>query len=259
MGVPSVSAPSALVGEGRINVQPNWPFKFYHQPRESGAWSVETEGLEEPTWLPVIKPLIVMPGASGVRTLERGEQGNPERAYMGRQVELANAGAIFLDPRTKVAAELLPDGVAPGSYLRETPTTDGRPFYHDAWTVAEADPLQRGVVRLVFDQGAFNRWRLSLVADGTIPEALDAVIEERVRRAKRKLRSAQVDQNAPADVRTGAMSRHQASLKNLGEARLPKRGNADLTASATAEADEPKPKKRGRAVKASEEEAADGS
>jgi hypothetical protein len=185
---PSVSDPEQLGGLFReltpqhigetaaLPVAPNWPFFLLHWPEE---WSVETEGLEEPTWLPMVVRHTVLPGCNLNRTLRRDDP--PHTAY--DQAILANQrkGAIYLDP----------DAYSP-QYRKAAPCRDpitrqAGEFWAERWQHPRA-PRRGKRLKFRIDRADFNAFRLDAVLDGTIPAPLDDVLEVFIDRQRSKVR-----------------------------------------------------------------------
>jgi hypothetical protein len=168
------AAPGQFGEVTALPVRPNFPFFLLHWP---SAWQVEHEGLEEPTWIPLLAQQVILPGCNLHRTLRRGEP--PSAAYDAAVLRNTRRGAVFLD----VERHRAPDG---GRYLREAPCRDPRSgregvYYLDAFTKPlDAIPGRR--LRFVRDRAASNRWCLSLVEPGVLSAPSEQVVDEVLRR-----------------------------------------------------------------------------
>jgi hypothetical protein len=228
MGIPSLtsqdlaadSRPASLGGfvdRPRLPISPNAPFFLVHYAGEGGSWEIASDGLPGPTWLPVIQPFPIRPGAAGVRTVTAGEPRSRMWARAVQQIE--EKGGIVLPFDLAVSGEHLPEGVAAGSYLRETDCVGGT-YYHEAW-----DRPRKGVrgntVRHDTDRAARNRWRASLVASGVIPAPDPAVLGDARTRAARRVDVAIRDASIPADARAEAVAAAKARAEAMAAADVP--------------------------------------
>lgn len=177
--------------DGLPQAVPNQPFLYRHYARN---WRL-SQHLEVPVLLPVLKKHIIAPGVNGNRTLRRGEEGTPALAYRNAVRDALDVGWVYLDPDRTIGADLLPEGVAAGPYIRELevqhPKTRAAGLrFIEAWDVPH-NGLPGDPVRFVFDRVTYERWLASLLVDGQIEPCADyvreghlATLEKRVDRAK---------------------------------------------------------------------------
>lgn len=228
MGIPTLtshdlgadSRPASLGGyvdRPRLPISPNSPFFLVHHAASGGSWEVATEGMPGPTWLPVLQPYPIRPGAAGVRTVTAGE---PRSRMWSRAVQiLEEGGAVVLPLDLHVSSEHLPEGAAPGPYLRETDCLGGT-FYHTAW-----EKPRRGVrgntVQHHVDRAALNRWRASLVTSGVIAPPDPAILADAKARAARRVNVAARDASIPSEARAEAVATAKARADALDKATPP--------------------------------------
>lgn len=230
MGIPSVtsfdsatsadSRPASLGGfvdRPRLPVAPNSPFFLVHRTGRGGSWEVATDGLGAPTWLPVLQPYPIRPGAAGVRTVTAGE---PRSRMWARPVQLLQEdGAIVLPLDLQVDAENLPNGVPAGAYLRESDCIGGV-FYHSAWERPRRG-IRGNTVTHDMDRASYNRWRAQLVTSGVIPLPSAEVLAEAQRRASRRVDTAARDATLPQEARQEEISKAKARAQSLATATVP--------------------------------------
>lgn len=159
---------------------PRDKWAYIHYPDDPGNWFVGEVG-GRAVWLPRLQTFRLTPGASGVRTLERGE--HPSAAYVEAFATLRRRGATVLEPMS--------------AYLRAWPArhpvtgVEGY-IYTDHYTTPRVGKGRKtGVVKFHVDRDARNAWLYQLVADGEIappdPDIVDqakaAIIARIVRRA----------------------------------------------------------------------------
>ena len=230
MPLPSSSGLGAVSGVERLRAAPNSGFMLIHYPHESGAWSVEAEGLDEPTWVPDLTVADLVPGCGGVRTTERGEPASA--AYEQWSINLSRRGGVAYDPARPdlqvTDPDHLPVGVPPGPYIRQVEThhvpdghAHGLPFYHLAAETMSNGRTPTAPIRRTLDAGAWNRWRVHLVDSGTIAQPAADIVADRIELQRSKVRSVAQDTRANADVRDRAVSEQQARLDRMVAARVP--------------------------------------
>lgn len=211
---------NALDDVFRLRASPSAPFLLQHHPN---AWEVAEEGLEGPTWVPILSPRRLVPGANGVRTVKRGE--GKEAAFKKAIDKDEGQGYITLDRDLQVSAEHLPDGVPAGRYIRSLDCVDPRTraegkIHVEAWEVPMDAPAgQRHTFR--FDRASYNKWRAHLVESGVIPEPLPAVRERLERKHDVRVLSAEVDP-LPDEVRKRRVEEKKAVRDKVKSAKVPK-------------------------------------
>ncbi len=165
--------------EPALPIGPNFPFFLLHWPQN---WSVETVGVDRPTWLPLLSRHVILPGCNLNRTLRRGER--PEAAYDAAVLLNTRRGATYLDPdRHRLAAG--------GKYLREAPCRDPRTgregvFYLDAWSTPR-DALPGRRLKFKLDRPAMNAYRLRMVAEGVLRSPSPELLRDLIRRKGKAL------------------------------------------------------------------------
>jgi hypothetical protein len=232
MPLPSSSGLGGVSGIERLRATPNAPFFLIHYPYEGGSWSVETEGLDGPTWVPDLRPFGLVPGCGGVRTIERGE--HAAASYEQAILNLQRRGAVVYLPESETmqitSAEYLPAGVPAGPYIRQVETSTipdghaaGVPYYHLAHEQMSNGRTPTAPHKRVLDAPAWNRWRVALVDAGVIATPHDDVIQERIELQRSKVASASRDTRANADVRAAAVDTQSQRLARMESARVPGR------------------------------------
>lgn len=162
-----------------LPIAPNFPFFLMHWAQN---WTVETEGLKQATWLPLLSRHVILPGCNLNRTLRRGER--PEAAYDAAVLLNTRRGAVYLDPdRHRLQAG--------GKYLREAPCRDPRSgregvYYLDAWSTPR-DGLPGRRLRFNLDRAALNQYRLHMVETGAISAPSTDILRDMIRRRVRAL------------------------------------------------------------------------
>lgn len=228
---PSASDLAALMRGGaaerfgagvRLACKPNAPFFLRHRAQ---LWEVETAGLDGPTWLPELAPFPLVPGVSGVRTLQRGEE--PVEAFREAvSREQTHEGWVFIDPGEIIAPEYLPDGVPGGAgYLREIPCADPRSRmsgsrYLECWDVPLAVPVgEEQRFQRAIDK--YNRWRLHLVQIGRVQPPPEYILQRLIQRVERRLARQMQDMGMPPETRDAHVTRTRARLEAMRNAARP--------------------------------------
>lgn len=173
------SATSAISG-GKHMVVPRRSYPFLLRHHESN-WHLATDGLPEAMLLPEIVPQILMAGAAGIRTVDRGEA--LSGMYASAKAKAIAKGWHYIDLDLEVTDPThLPEGVKPGPWLRQVEavrqgTTNVIDHFYTPWDVPVRTPADLPQ-RWRFDLASFNRWRLHLCVTGAIPDPIPSVIEE---------------------------------------------------------------------------------
>jgi hypothetical protein len=174
---PAVSDPSELGGLFReltpatigetaaLPISPNFPFFLMHWREE---WSAEVEGLEGPTWLPMLVRHTVLPGCNLNRTLRRDDP--PASAY--DQAVLANQrkGALYLDP------EAYSPSYRKAAPCRDPRTREAGEYWTELWLHPRA-PRRNRRLKFRTDRPQMNQFRLELVRQGAVPAPLEDVLQ----------------------------------------------------------------------------------
>jgi len=190
---------SAEVDEVRINAKPGWPFLLRCHPTQ---WEIATEGLDEPTALPIVMRQTLAVGCDGVRTLSKNERHKPSLAYEKAVYDSERRGFIY-PPMTVEDPKHIPAGMGPGliqyKYKCSHPRKGSGTYYGEIWDVPQQTAPGKPQ-RFRRDNAAFNRWRLDLVRSGIVPDIDDATFSELVHRAHGRLRRAMTVRHSTAEV-----------------------------------------------------------
>lgn len=142
-------------------LRPRGPFILMHHPNN---WEVRVEGLDAPTWLPVLKQISISPGAGGVE-LE------------GNRVMHQNMVAKRIASGWVQIPEQPP-------YRREIKVARG---IYNADAFERLEVYSDGGYELTYDHAAHNRWRLHLVESGVIPPIRTTVRDRLIKRLQGRL------------------------------------------------------------------------
>jgi len=197
------------------------------------AWEVVTvEG--SPVWVPQLSRHELLPGAQGIRTLTRAEQGDPRLAWRAARQQQEGEGFVYLDPTAEIDPRFRPDDVDAASYCYSIPCIDRqrRPGvrFTELWNVPIPTPAGMSQV-FRYSHELANAWRASLVADGLVPQPNPLIVEREIRRARQRLARAQAA--APSAARDVKVEAVEADLARHEAAQVP----ADVEP-------DPKPRKR---------------
>lgn len=200
-----------------LRTEANCAFFLVHYPEN---WECVSEGLEGPTWLPVLQRDWLMPGVNMKRTRRRDEP--VEAMYDQSHLKITRDGGVILPQTLQVAGY---DG-----YLRSIPCKHPRnglegTFYLDAWEVPVVRPGKK--VKFNRDQAGYNRWRLALVEEGYIDAANPAIITEKLERAQEHMERHRGKVELTSEAREAIVSVAVAKLERLSAAKLPQREAGD--------------------------------
>ncbi len=228
---------SEVAATAALRIRPNRPFLLRHHP---AAWRVSTT-LPAVTLLPDVTMHVLEPGVNGVRTLDKHEADQPERAYEQSVFKAERDGWTYLSARQPVPAECLPAGVPPGGYLRDLDCMDPRTStkgsrYVEAWMVPTAT-LPNEDQEFRFDLASYERWLLWLVESGLLQPPMRQIGERLTARVRAHLDRAHTVPNLSPEVR---QARIEAKRK-IVEAH-----EAATANSPTSGGNDDAPKKRGR-------------
>jgi len=168
-----VSSAAALTGEASaINAAPREPFILVHTPNVRGSWTVRTEGLERPTWVPDCADYPVVGGAASVR---QARNGVPEAEQIQPAVNvLQSAGRIPL-PRTLGYMKVSP--------CRNPATGRAGSAHHRAWE-SFSPAMRKGEADSArIDYAAQNAAFLAYHKAGHIPDPDPRLPAEIIRQA----------------------------------------------------------------------------
>jgi hypothetical protein len=213
--------PNTVSSVAAIRATPNYPFLLRHH---RSAWSVETEGLDEPTLLPEINVHRLMPGCNGVRT--RNENEPVERAYEDAVAVARQAGWIYLDPQAVIpTGPFLPAGVPAGPYIRRIPAK--HPLtgvmahrYVEAWNVP-VETLPDEDQQFKFDRASYNRWRAELVLSGLIPLPTEVVTDRLRKRVQGHVKRIQARTQTDPQVKEANLARAREAADTAAAAEPP--------------------------------------
>jgi hypothetical protein len=227
--------PNTVSSVAAIRATPNYAFLLRHH---RGAWSVETEGLDEPTLLPEINLHRLMPGCNGIRTRNANE--SAEDAYRDAVDAARGKGWIYLDPQATIPVELLPAGVKPGPYIRRIPAK--HPLtgvvghrYVEAWNVP-VETLPDQDQQFKFDRAAYNKWRAELVLSGVIPVPTEVVTDALRKRAKTHVARIQSRTQTDPQVKEANLARAKEAAETAAAAEPPTKARARKPAKGAAAA-----------------------
>lgn len=204
---PGVPAPVSAASDGAtaevLRAEPNENFLLVVYPDSPTGWTVETRGLDRPTFLPSLHVVPLVEGANGMRTVSKGE--DLARGMDGLYNRLRQNGAIIIDP---------------AKYRLKTPCRGGF-YYHTPWQILR-QPLAGQQMIPKTDHALYAAFRLSLVTDGIVPPPDDQVLAYAESRAQDRITT--VDTEAEADSperRDARKSKAQRKLDNVLNAHKP--------------------------------------
>jgi hypothetical protein len=227
---------AALISTAAILVRKrSYPFLLRHHVTN---WSAETLGLEEygsPIFLPEVVPHVIMPGANGMRTVDRGQ--DPAEAFRDAVATAEKKGWVYV-PSGEVISDpaLLPKNVGAGLYIRSLASqiigSDIRQkWYHTAWDIPVAT-VPEAVQKWRFDRASFNRWRLSLVLRGIIKPPLESVTDEIRDRYSLHVDRAKGSNNPDREHKQAKVQTAQATAAAVLAAKIPGLDTLEKTAPA---------------------------
>lgn len=207
-----------------------WPeFFLIHWPGDwsEGAVDATVDGvkLKGAYWLPQIVAVPVVPGANGFRS-RRGEQDPPEEQWASALEDLRRKGAVVIDRRLRIPAEMLPAGSAPGSYMRGWPAVDPRTrqtgdTWCEAWLVPMPTPPGMPQ-RWRIDHATRNAFRAWLVLSEVVKPPVEVVVDALVADAESRRDEAYV-RPYPDEVRKLRVKAAEAQVATVKSARIPAR------------------------------------
>ena len=159
----------------------NQPFFLRHHPK---AWRISTT-LPTTLILPDVTKHVIAPGVNGIRTRRKNEP--PEAQYRMAIMDQQSKRWVYLDPAAPIPAGCLPDGVPPGSYIREMACQGlinrsiGK-HYAEAWEIP-IETLPDDPQRFQFDTAKYERWLKFLVESGQINPPLRGILAAMKKRA----------------------------------------------------------------------------
>lgn len=213
-----------------LGVRANVPFWMVHWAGSRGSWSVDTEGLDGPTWLPVVSPVSLQPGAFGVRTITPDEaRSNPGAALTVARENVAKRNGVILNHAVQIPDDALPDGVPAGGYHRSVDAIGGQ-FYHTPWdqprkSMSGAAPSPK------HDAASYNRWRLWLVTSGQIAAPDEQVIDDAIAMLEQRLNTTVTNTATVSDRE--AKTRVQRAELRLEQARTARKPWTDAIPATT--------------------------
>ncbi len=213
----------AALGQSKLMTVPKLSYPFLLRHHESN-WQLATEGLEAPMLLPEIVPHILMAGAGGMRTVDKGQP-------LGQMYAQAKSDAIakgwhYIPVELTVDNKAhLPDGVAAGMWCRSVEalrkgTTDVVPWYHTPWDVPVRTPADLPQ-KWRFDNASYNRWRLHLCLTGVIPAPIESVVDDYRARYGNHADRARSYNNPDREHKAAKTAAAEAVAKTVTSAALP--------------------------------------
>ena len=201
------------------------------------AWEVvEVDGAA--VWVPQLSRHELLPGAQGIRTLTRAEEGDPRLAWRAARQQQESEGFVYLDPTAQIAERYRPEGIDASTYCYGIPCVDRqrRPGmrFTELWEVPVPTPAGMSQV-FRYDHERANAWRASLVADGLVPQPNPLIMDRQIRRARERVARAQAA--APGQARDEKVAAVEADLARHESAQVPAEATPD-----------PKARKRRRAA-----------
>lgn len=148
-----------------VNAPANDPFELRYHP---DLWElVEIEGKGKARAKSVLIPQlgkdILRAGVNNVK--QESDEISGVDCFNDMKVKQEKKGWKYLNLNTVIDAEYLPEGVPAGPYRRETASSKGGVYYHEAWESIEADRLMGGTVN-VYDKQGLYRWLHAMVKAG---------------------------------------------------------------------------------------------
>ena len=127
------------------------------------AWEVvEVDGAA--VWVPQLSRHELLPGAQGIRTLTRAEEGDPRLAWRAARQQQESEGFVYLDPTAQIAERYRPEGIDASTYCYGIPCVDRqrRPGmrFTELWEVPVPTPAGMSQV-FRYDHERANAWRAS--------------------------------------------------------------------------------------------------
>jgi hypothetical protein len=204
---------SQVAATAALRIRPNRPFLLRHHP---AAWRVSTT-LKAVTLLPDVTMHVLEPGVNGVRTLDKHEADQPERAYEQSVFKSERDGWTYLSARQPVPADCLPAGVPAGGYLRDLDCLDPRTSakgsrYVEAWMVPTAT-LPNEDQEFKFDLASYEKWLLWLVESGLIMPPMPQIGARLTARVRAHLDRAHTVPNLSPEVRQARIKARQAIVE----------------------------------------------
>lgn len=214
----------ATVNTAGILKAPTEPFLLRHHPSQ---WEVASEGLKGPTLLPVIGLHVLVPGAMGNRTRNKGEP--VDATYKNAKRDAEDKGWTYFDEHAELDDKHRPEGMPTGGYLRMLPCrnplngAEGE-YYFEAWS--RPHPAIPGELQgFAFDHASYNRWRAWLVASGKVRKPSPGIHEALDRRYGQRVRRVQA-QNIPQDLRKERVAEAKTIHKAHADAKVPAASDA---------------------------------
>ena len=213
---PAAFDAASVGGDVYVSAEGSPPFIYAHC-RGWGNWAPETEGLDAPTWLPILQPIPYEPGTSGMVAMPKG--GQPADVYTDALAQFRRRGFTVIDRNLGVGGVF--------DYLKQVacrhPITGTMDLLHlDQF---ETPLPRRGnkALKMVRDRAAWNRWRLALVEAGVIAPPIGGELDETIKAATRYVLDRAADSGLPADRRAEVVGIAQEREQLVKGARVPTR------------------------------------
>lgn len=200
------ASPGTTQSAPRIPKAPGYPWVYTHAP---GEWDVATEGLDGPTWLPVLGRRPLQPGANLVGTPKNGQPF--ERSYQLAKNRDEERGIVWL-------ANSVHD------YLREVDArhpvtrTEGILFL-SRFNQVRILPGNR--CKILTDVAEMNRWRLSLVQQGYLAPPDPIEVQPRIDEMRRRLDERNSMTGVDDSTKDREVNRHRARFEQYRDAVIP--------------------------------------
>jgi hypothetical protein len=222
--------------DAALPVAANFPFFYVHHWEN---WELETQGLDEPTWLPALQRESVRPGVDNHRQKRKPDDPD-EIMYLDAQDLLRRKNITILSQEIRLDV----GGHAVVGYADQAacrnPLTKATGTYHmERWSRPKRK-REGQRLKFSFDRGAYNRWRLELVRQGFIAAPDETIIREKIDRAVYHRGRNAAKTGLAEDVRDGLVAKADARVAEMKAAALP-----------TVEEPPPRPAPKRRAAAAS--------
>ena len=215
---PDMFAGTPLEDTTELNEHPDNIFVLFVSPDSA---SVQTEGLESPTWLPELRTQRLAPGVLGAETADKGA--SPYSAIEPALVQMEARGLRVIEPGLEIPAEVtgtsaIKGYIVPHDCYHRLSGARGkcyRAFYERPVTRRRSNEPPRWVT----DHAAKNRFALWLIEQGHV-DAPDETIRLDVTREAEAWAEQQGVIEDPSK-RADQVTKKAAHLKSIQEAVIP--------------------------------------
>lgn len=205
---------AGVTAQALLPATPNQTFFLVSDPE---SWEVETEGLDGPTWLPILRQDRITPGAGLKRTISKGE--SPEAAYDLSHLQQQRRGSTVIR-RDKPIGGVVdyvhaiacrdPISGAQGEFFLlfcETPEVQG----------------QGRRLKLRLDRKAWNQFRAALVTEGIVPPPAPYVLQGLLQDAQAAVLRRKQTPNLTPEARKDLVAAASGPADLAAKARIPGR------------------------------------